>query len=29
VQTQLRLRKIGGDWRITGERDLKVYYVDK
>lgn len=29
VQTQLRLRKIGGDWRITGERDLKVYFVDK
>lgn len=29
VQTQLRLKKIGGDWRITGERDLKVYYVDK
>ena len=29
VQTQLRLRKIGGDWRITGERDLKVYYTEK
>ena len=29
VQTQLQLRKFGGDWRITGERDLKVYYVDK
>lgn len=27
VQTQLRLRKIGGAWKITGERDLKVYYV--
>lgn len=28
VQTQLQLRKIGGTWKITGERDLKVYYVD-
>lgn len=29
VQTQLRLRKIAGEWRITGERDLKVYYTEK
>ncbi len=29
VQTQLRLKKFGDEWRITGERDLKVYYVDK
>ena len=29
VQTQLQLRKISGQWLITGERDLKVYYVDK
>ena len=29
VQTQLQLRKIGGQWLITGEKDLKVYYVDK
>lgn len=29
VQTQLRLQKIAGDWRINGERDLKVYYVDR
>ncbi len=28
VQTQLRLRKIGGAWKITGEKDLKVYYVN-
>ncbi len=28
VQTQLRLKKIGGEWRITGERDLKVYYTE-
>lgn len=27
VQSQLRLRKIGGAWKITGEKDLKVYYV--
>lgn len=27
VQTQLRLVKIGGVWKISGERDLKVYYV--
>ncbi len=29
VQQQLTLQKIGGRWLITGERDLKVYYVDK
>lgn len=29
VQTQLRLRKTGGEWKITGERDLKVYYVNQ
>jgi hypothetical protein len=28
VQSQLRLKKIGGVWKITGERDLKVYYVN-
>ncbi|MDQ3179039.1 MAG: hypothetical protein M3Q33_00820 [Acidobacteriota bacterium] len=28
VQTQLQLRKISGEWRITGERDLKVYYTE-
>ncbi len=27
VQSELRLRKIGGAWKITSERDLKVYYV--
>ena len=27
VQTQLKLAKIGGEWKITGEKDLKVYYV--
>jgi ketosteroid isomerase-like protein len=26
VQQQLQLTKIDGRWRITGERDLKVYY---
>ena len=29
VQQQLQLAKIGGKWRITGEKDLKVYYIDK
>ena len=29
VQQQLQLTKIGGKWRITGEKDLKVYYVNK
>ncbi|HXG84234.1 MAG TPA: hypothetical protein VNI84_09420 [Pyrinomonadaceae bacterium] len=28
VQQQLTLSKIGGKWLITGERDLKVYYVN-
>lgn len=28
VQTQLQLRKINGQWLITGERDLKVYYTE-
>lgn len=27
VQSELRLRRIGGAWKITSERDLKVYYV--
>ena len=27
VQTQLQMKKIGGDWKITSERDLKVYYT--
>lgn len=27
VQQQLTLNKIGGRWRITGEKDLKVYYT--
>lgn len=29
VQQQLQFAKIGGKWRITGEKDLKVYYVEK
>jgi ketosteroid isomerase-like protein len=29
VQQQLTLAKIGGRWLITGERDLKTYYVEK
>jgi hypothetical protein len=28
VQSQLKLKKIGGAWKITGEKDLKVYYVN-
>jgi len=28
VQTQLKLKKISGQWLITGERDLKVYYTE-
>ncbi|MDQ6787642.1 MAG: hypothetical protein M3033_12615 [Acidobacteriota bacterium] len=28
VQQQLTFSKIGGRWLITGERDLKVYYVN-
>jgi hypothetical protein len=27
VRSQLRLRRINGEWLITGERDVKVYYV--
>lgn len=27
VQTQLQMKKISGDWKITGEKDLKVYYT--
>lgn len=29
VQQQLTLNKIDGRWLITGEQDLKVYYVEK
>lgn len=29
VQQELQFEKIGGKWRITGEKDLKVYYVNK
>lgn len=29
VQQQLQFAKINGKWRITGEKDLKVYYVEK
>jgi len=29
VQSQLDLKKISGRWLITGEKDLKVYYVNK
>ena len=29
VQQQLTFSKIGGEWRITGEKDVKVYYVNK
>lgn len=28
VRQQLSLRKIGGRWLITGEKDLKVYYIE-
>ncbi len=27
VQSQLKLSKIGGQWKITSEKDLKVYFV--
>ncbi len=27
VQSQLKLAKIGEEWKITGEKDLKVYFV--
>jgi ketosteroid isomerase-like protein len=29
VQDQLALTKLGGAWLITGEKELKVYYVNK
>jgi hypothetical protein len=29
VQQELRLAKMDGRWRITGERDLQVYYVNR
>ncbi|HEX8733746.1 MAG TPA: hypothetical protein VF721_00350 [Pyrinomonadaceae bacterium] len=29
AQSQLQLTKINGAWRITGEKDLKVYYTEK
>ena len=28
AQSQLQLTRIDGAWRITGERDLKVYYTE-
>lgn len=28
VQQQLTLVKVGGKWKIAGEKDLKVYYVN-
>jgi len=27
VRSQLTFRKVNGEWLITGERDLKVYYT--
>lgn len=29
VQQQLNFGRISGRWKITGEKDLKVYYTDK
>lgn len=29
VQQELHFKKINGKWKITGEKDLKVYYVNK
>lgn len=29
VRSQLKFRKIGGVWKITGEKDLKVYRVKR
>jgi hypothetical protein len=29
VQQQMQFEKINGRWLITGEKDLKIYYVDK
>lgn len=28
VRTELQMRKINGDWLITSERDLKIYYIE-
>ncbi|MGI8885168.1 MAG: L,D-transpeptidase Cds6 family protein [Pyrinomonadaceae bacterium] len=28
VQSRLKLKNVGGAWKITGERDLRVYYVN-
>ena len=28
VQQQMQFRKINGEWLITGERDVKVYYTN-
>lgn len=29
VQQQITLTRIQGEWKITGEKDLKIYYADK
>lgn len=29
VQQQMQLVKTGGKWKIVGEKDLKVYYINK
>lgn len=29
VQQQMQLVRSGGKWKITGEKDLKVYYINK
>lgn len=29
VQQQLKLAKVGGKWKITSEKDIKIYYVNK
>lgn len=29
VESRLYLEKTGGRWRITGEKDLKTYYINK
>lgn len=29
VRSRLQLKRINGQWLITGERDLKVYYLNK
>ena len=29
VRQQMQLVKSGGKWKITGEKDLKVYYINK